>query len=156
MENKYRTFKPFDKVIYRLIYHVPTTWHCGIFSDYNEQNNHITLCSGFAFNLAKYDILPYESNEHLVGTTDEPEEEIKLEKGEWLMVCDDRSILPEEWRMRKYDGTDSSIRVFNNSSASLCGWNYAVRFSDFNPNDMKETRRHILCVKNSKVVKYKG
>lgn len=79
MENK-KQFKPYDRVIYRLNYSSPTTWHCGIFSDYNERKTHITLCSGFTFFLDKYDILPYEGNEHLVGTTGEPEEEIKLEK----------------------------------------------------------------------------
>ena len=148
MEKK---FKPFDKVLIRGIQY----WECSLYNFYDKEAKLHTVISTDEY-IHDDNILPYEGNEELVGTSDEPETEVKLDKGEWVMVCDDRSILPENWKIRRYDGTDSSIRVFNNSSASLCAWKYAIRFSDFNPNDMEETRRYILVVKNGKIIKYKG
>lgn len=32
-------------------------------------------------------------------------------------------------------------------------WKYCIPFSKFNPNDLEETRKHILCVKNGKLVR---
>lgn len=158
MENKHKEFKPFDRVIYRLTYSNPTTWHCGIFSDYNEQNNHITLCSGFAFLLANYEVLPYEGNEALVGTTDDPEGEIKLEEGEYIMVADEVNTSQYRWVLKNFAKIHDSHDCFRAHAldGNEYNWAYAVRFSDFNPSDMEETRKHILCVRNGRIVKYKG
>lgn len=153
MESEHKTFKPFDKVLVRQS--KITEWECDIYSHYNAMyNTHTTI--GYD-EVEKYNILPYEGNEQLAGTKDETEEEIRLEKGEWLFVSDDFSFRPEEWFLRKFDKCkNGGIYAFNTSSGKLSGWNYAIRFADFTPNDMTETLKHILCVKNGKIVKYRG
>lgn len=106
METTHKTFKPFDKVIFR-----PKDesymWICGLFSNYDGNGANIIGYEN-VLSFDEYNILPYEGNEHLVGTADEPEE------GEWI-VC-----------------------------------------STFNPADLDETKKYLLCVKNGKIVKYKS
>lgn len=155
METKHKEFKPFDKVLVRRESRPNeiVDWRADIFSHIDNDGFYVTIGLGI---VTKNDILPYEGNEHLVGTTDEPEEEVELRKGEWVMVSDEKSIDPELWRLRRFDGFGSTIRAFNNANGWLCTWGYAIKFSDFNPNDMEETKKHILCVKNGKIVKYKG
>lgn len=132
-------------------------WFYAIFSHYCENISYITISGGTIYNLDFYKILPYKGNEELVGTTNESEEEIKLKKGEWLMVADGDLLAPEEWRIRTYDSTtNNNIRAFNNSAGALVGWEYVVRFKDFDPSNMQETLKHILCVKNGKIIRYKG
>ena len=151
MEKK---FKPFDKVIYKLRHSAPTIWHCGIFSDYNKQNNHITLCSGFTFIFDKYNILPYEGNEELVGTSYEPEESIKLEEGELVVAKTDNG----NWVLANYK--EHSELPWNNidvvfSNGTRVSVDQIIRFSDFNTLPMEEIKKHILCVKNGKIIRYK-
>lgn len=150
MENKHKQFKPFDKVLVRQ--QTNYEWECDLYSHYNATyNTHVTI--GYD-DVESYNIIPYEGNEHLIGIIEEPE--IKLKRGEWVYVCDRVTSLIEEWKLRSFDGCRSgSIYAFNNISASLNSWLYVIRFSDFNPYDMEETRKHILCVKNGKVVRYK-
>lgn len=69
-------FKPFDKVIVRRPYKtelcIPEdVWLPGIFQ-YKSVNTSLYFVSGKAY----WDCIPYEGNEHLVGTTDKPKEEL--------------------------------------------------------------------------------
>ena len=145
MEKK---FKPFDKVLVR---DHEDVWHCDIYSHYNENaKGHVTLS---IFDVSDIHILPYEGNEHLVGTTDYPDEEVRLEEGELIFVDDtisDDIVLWNFTRFAQVSSSDSFATKFGNI------FKYAIRFSDFNPNDMVATKAKILCVKNGKVVRYKG
>ena len=70
MEKK---FKPFDKVIVKS--RTDEYWTCDLYSHYNhDSETHETLNR---IDLNDVDILPYEGNEHLVGTKDEPDEEAR-------------------------------------------------------------------------------
>lgn len=147
MENKHKQFNAFDKVLVR----VGTTneWECDFYSHYVEgaEYPHKTL----GWRLKDENIIPFEGNEHLVGTTDEPEEEIELKKGEWVVFFDKDEMGYPPFYIGRFDFIASNM--FNGETGvvrELC-----IRLSDFNPNDMKETKRHILCVKNGKVVRYK-
>lgn len=67
-------FKPFDKVLVRYPDKtelcVPNSaWLPGVFQ-YKSVNSNLYFVSGKAYK----DCIPYEGNEHLVGTTDEPKE----------------------------------------------------------------------------------
>lgn len=130
-------------------------WFYAVFSHYCENISYITISGGSIYNLDFYKILPYEGNEELVGTTDEPDEEIRLEEGEFLIcLAKINDFEQEDLLLGKFDKiTNSSIRI---KTQGISKWHYAIRFSDFNPNDMEETKKHILCVKNGKVVRYKG
>lgn len=218
MKNK--QFKCKDEVIYRfkagLWLGHPEPWTYGIFSHYNKDGSFVI--NGNSYQGIPIDILPYKGNEHLVGTTDEPqipllererqdtywnsctqlekaflresyndflkedvkgrsiledlcgkhnlqdepEEEIKLEEGEWIMVNDKIDLFPCNWELRYFGYTDETrfrayyteLQIATRSSRTI-KWKYAIRFSDFNPYDMEETKKHILYIKNGKVVRYK-
>ena len=149
MENKHKHFKPFQKVIVKS--KIDNKWHCEFYSHYNAEKNWHTVTIGTGID--DNEILPYEGNEALVGTNDESEEEIKLEKGEKIICSDhiDRlekgyGVLEDFYKIEGYSFmTDEGNWTYK----------YAIRFKDFNPNDMEETKKHILCVKNSKIIKYK-
>ena len=153
MEKK---FKCKDEVIFqnRLRFGVEKLiWNYGIVN--YEDEGYVYLVGGLYINKKTFKILPYEGNEHLVGTTDEPDEEVKLEKGEWLMVETQNNnwVSAKYRRPSKLSWNNIDVEFFNGHVVSV---NKIIRFSDFNPNDMEETKNHILCVKNGKVVKYKG
>lgn len=59
-------FKPFDKVLVR--YNSDSTWICDLYSHYSKKNEKYCCVGGFC----EY-CLPYEGNEHLLGTTDIPQ-----------------------------------------------------------------------------------
>lgn len=157
MEKK---FKCKDKVIYR-VENENALWTYGIFSHYihYEDGTCSAVINGNTLDTVFYQILPYVGNEHLVGTTDEPEPEIRLEEGEWIMVSNiANSIMPEDWNIRCFHSVNSQdqIKIFNNSSCEFHHWKYAIRFRDFDPSNMDGTRKHILEVKNGKIMKYKN
>ena len=148
---EHKEFKPFDKVLIRL--DANTDWQCDLYSHYdNEDNSHSTIGT-VIYN--EGDILPYEGNEELVGTTNEPDEldgEVKLEVGEFLFVVDRLVDNIELWAFVKhYQVLDKEFKTRDGLY-----WNYAIKFSDFNPYDFEESKKHILCVRNGKVIKYKG
>lgn len=148
METKHKEFKAFDKVLVRDDYN---EWYCGFYSHWsNAENNHALTSTG---HYKDDNILPYEGNEHLVGTTDEPDEEVKLEEGEYIVCFDDMQYCDSIHSFGLVKFTIVNHNLFYTSDINA--WKYAVRFYDFNPNDMEETFRHILCVKNGKIVKYK-
>ena len=150
MEKK---FKAYDRVLIKT--DVTAKWQCDLYSHWDsEYEYHVTV--GY-IPVSDRDILPYEGNEHLVGTTNEqPYEEVKLEKGEHLYVFNDKRDFPNNLSFsRFYYATKGSIKTFNGINAIHACWNFAIRFSDFNPNDMEETKKHILTVKNGKIIRYK-
>lgn len=147
-------FKPFDRVIVKRKEKC-NLWICAEFSHYN--GNFIVLVGGYEYNASMFDILPFAGNEYLVGTSDMPEEEVKLVEGEIIVVFDSiENLLNVDFcSVRKFlytcDNafTTNANILFTNSNT----WKYAIRFSDFNHNDIEETRKHILCVKDGKIVK---
>ena len=154
MENRHKQFKPYDRVLVR---DSDDRWQIDFYSRWNdEEKQHITLAYGDGLVLLDSDILPFEGNEHLVGTTDEPEEEIELKEGEWIFVCSFPEQFEAGWNLRQFKLIqEKRIYVTDRYASNYTNYNYAIPFKDFNPYDMEETRKHILCVKDSKVVKYK-
>lgn len=149
MENKHKQFAPFDRVLVR---DEEGKWLIDFYSHRNEDWNHVVLSFGPGLPFLEEDILPFEGHEHLLGTTDEPEEEVKLEKGEYgFFVTKPLMGNPQYYSFGRFSCTTNDCII--NSSGFF--YNYFIRFSDFNPNDMEETRKHILCVKNGRIVKYK-
>lgn len=157
METNNKTFKCKDEILlkYKLD---ESVWFHAIFSSYSNANTHIIISGGFKYSLDSYDILPYKGNKHLVGTTDEHYEEIKLEKGEYMWFSDNTSLsYMEKWLPKRFEeiDIDNYFISYDAYRETKYQWSYAIRFSDFNPNDMVETKKHVLCVKNGKVVKYR-
>ena len=146
MEKKFKTF---DRVIIRLGNKI---WKADLYSHYDEIPGLHKVVSGKQ--VGSNDILPYEGNEHLVGTTDEPDEEVRLEEGEWIIPADKVGVFEKVVNciIRQFDYVEDDLFKCKDSAA----WAFAIRFSDFNPNDMEETKKKILCVKNGKVIRYKG
>ena len=62
------TFKPYDKVLVRDNEY--DNWQCGLFSHYDEDDEYPYCCVGCHYAYC----IPYDGNEHLVGTTGEPKE----------------------------------------------------------------------------------
>ena len=145
MENK-KQFKPFDKVLVRDHENV---WQPDLYGFWDKcRDNHTTMTDSY---ISDSDILPYEGNEELVGTIDEPEEEVGLEEGELIFTsydteCEITNWVFERFKEVKHEGFKTNMGITK----------YSIRFSDFNHYDMEETKKHILCVKNGKIVRYKG
>ena len=154
METK--KFKCKDEVIYQNRVHFgdeKLTWNYGIVNYEDEDEGYVYLVGGLYINKKMFKVLPYEGNEELVGTSDKPEEEVRLEKGEWIIVFGNMSDFEEndDYCFAKFISVEDEKIYASNKII----WPFAIRFSDFNPNNMEETKKHILCVKNGKVVKYR-
>lgn len=148
-----QTFKPFDRIIIKpkVDYGI---WYCDLFSYYcQEDNNYFFTIGGNkeGYGFEDVDILHYAGNEYLVGTSDMPEEEVELKEGELVFAFDTIDNF-EEYMMvlRKFLGIYEDTIIGNSMH-----WKYCLPFSKFNHNDLEETKKHILCVKNGKLVKYK-
>lgn len=203
---EHKTFKPFEKV---LVQNLQGIWMIDFYSNWNEKwQGHQTFKVNGDYAQTDDGILPYEGNEHLVGTTDEPqipiseketqdaywancteeekanlrrsyneflkddargrsilekvcgkhnlqgeaEEEIKLEEGEYMFVINSIVETPYWWNLIQLDFVNT-YKFFDVDGGK---WDYAIKFSHFNPNDMEETKKHILCVKNGRIIRYKG
>lgn len=148
---KHKEFKPYDKV---LVKEMNDYWTCDFYSHYNSEfGSHETL---IIKRVEDENIIPFEGNEHLAGTTDEPEEEITIEIGEYCFgayIHNTRFIT--DWRIFQFDCIDSDDTFKERFGENRC-FNYAIRFSDFDPNDIEKTKKHILCAKDGKIVKYKN
>lgn len=65
------TFKPFDRFIYRgTDTPRPAIWHCAEFSD--TGHGMVRTTGGLALDPKDFEFRPYEGNEALVGTTNDP------------------------------------------------------------------------------------
>lgn len=151
MEKDHKIFKPYDRVLVR---EMNPIWSCDLYSHYNSNSRtHETITLR---NIEDDDILPYEGYEHLAGTSQEPEEEIQVELWEWIMALngclDEPSNEPSDWYLEQINHISGEENI---ETKRGCSYHYFIRFKDFNPNDMEETRKHILCVKNGKIIKYK-
>ena len=153
METTHKAFKPFQKVLVRTA--SDKKWNPDFISYYDEDANKY-YCIGLAYTSIE-DILPYESNEHLVGTTNEPEERIQVKYWEWIMAlsgCLEKpSNEPSDWYLEQFNHISGEENIETKRGCHYC---YFIRFSDFNPNDMEATKAKILCVKNGKIIRYKG
>lgn len=155
MEQK--KFKPFEKVIVKRKDRNEGEWTCCEFS--HIKAGYIVTVGGTKYSLEWYDILSFAGNETLVGTSDVPEEvaklkeeEVTLEPMELIFVFDK---LEHKGKLNNLVlGRFSCINgdKINTYDTSL-HWTYCIPFSKFNPNDIEETKKHILCVKNGKLVK---
>lgn len=146
MENK--QFKPFDKVLVRDFYDGDGRWVCDIYS--NEAGGHYgTIGKGYFE--SKY-IIPFEGNEHLLGTTDNPEdvkEEVKLEEGDFCFFAYNADCPNSYWFYGYLTGLEKELfRTIGHQPA------FAIPFKEFDPYNMEETRKHILRVSNGRVVRY--
>lgn len=153
MENKHKHFRPYDRVLVR---DSENRWQIDFYSHWSkEHGRYITLAYGNEFLITDGDVLPFEGNEHLVGTSDEPEEEIRLEEGEWLMVSDFiEGIKCMYFTSSKFEKIDESLFRVKLRLGSMY-YKYAIRASDYIPGDMEESKKKILCVKNGKIIRYK-
>ena len=72
-----RKFKPFDRVLVRDS--GDGVWNAGEYSHFDGEN-HMVMSQGWS------QCIPYEDNEHLVGTNQAPDEPEKFEFGEHVEV----------------------------------------------------------------------
>lgn len=157
---KHKEFKPFDKV---LVSDSNGIWQIDFYSHWSDEcEQHVTLAYGDGLKIDDNDILLFEGNEHLVGTTDEPDEEIDLKEGDWVMREDSKIFTSISTNFRPVKFIKVSDNLFEveeelNNGLKLSRWcNLCIRFSDFDPTDMEKTKKHILCAKDGKIVRYKG
>lgn len=151
-------FNPFDRIIVKRKDGIGNTilWTCCEFSHYDE--NYIATVGGNEYDSNLYEFLPYEGNSYLVGTSDMPDEYVELKEGDFVAVADDiEDIVRGYAYFRRFSAIISNAIYckYTAHSHRVCdySWKYCIPFSKFNPNDMEETRKHILCVKNGKLVK---
>lgn len=82
MEKKF-DFKPFDKVLVRN--HESNNWRVDLFGVYQREKNCPYLCVGDAYLYC----IPYEGNEHLLGTTDSYVEPYEPKDGDFVLIKTD-------------------------------------------------------------------
>lgn len=137
-----KEFKPFDKVLARIY----DTWEARFFNRIDITGKY-QLTSGAI--VREKDILPFEGNEHLLGTNNEPKEEIILKKGERIVCSDDINRL-----LNGYGVVETLSKVSNNviDDSEDCPWKYFILYSKF--KEEKNTKHDILCVLDGKIVRY--
>ena len=154
MEQKNK-FEPFERIIFRRE-HLKEKWTCGEFS--HIEGEYYVLAGNECFKIEDTDILPFEGNAHLVGTSDMPCESVELKEGDLVAVADDiEDIVHGYVSIRRFSAiVGNNLYCRENAhkdSREDVAWTYCIPFSQFNPNDMEETKKHILCVKNGKLVR---
>lgn len=140
-----KQFKPFDKILYR---NLKGTWFPDLYA--------CSTTSGFHFMIGQRnivqdkDIISYEGNEHLVGTCDEPEEEITLAVGE-LVILSESIVSLKEGRgtVLYYKG----IIRGNIATTNGFSYTYCIPMSKYDLKNLEETRKWILTVENEKLIK---
>ena len=138
-----KKFKPFEKILYRCQNKI---WYP---SFYQCSNGKYHFVVGEDEHIEDDDIILYIGNEHLAGIFGEPEEEITLAKGEYIAVSDRLDRLEQGFgTIRKFVNTTKESIVSTSES-----WVYCIPFSKFNPNNLEETKKWILKVKDGKLVK---
>lgn len=162
METKtLKVFKPYDKVLLTAKDPQNYGWFCAMFSHYLNGNYAFRLMGGKICNLSEYDILPYEGNEHLIGTSDAPEEPVYISTGEWVMAYMGTGVFgtstdPSAYKMCCFRSIsdDDRILVFNQCICSEpIEVAYIIPFSKFNPTDMATTVKYALVAKNGTLIK---
>lgn len=157
--NMEKKFKCKDEVIFRYDdgSGMKSYWTFGIFSHY--QGDDLVAIGNMVYGLDCTEVLPYEGNEHLVGTYDEPSEEIKLKTGEILVLGEYESsvlrgygMLQRFSRISSAEGSDRLIIAHNDYGIETT-WKFCIPLSKFNPDDMEATKKEILTVVAGKLVK---
>ena len=96
-----------------------------------------------------------ENNNYNPNTTFETNEEIILENGEWVIGVEGNFDNRRSYRYIIYKaifdkpGCEHGFRDNNERI-----WDFIVRKSDFDINNLEETKKHILCVKDGKITRY--
>lgn len=142
-----RKFKCKDEVIVRLK-KPGCCWFYGVVS--HSGDDYVTLSGGFRHPYEIYDVLPYEGNEHMVGTLNEVNtDEVLLEIGE--LLCGFWGIDD----LGTYNiGMGKFIQVMGDEiETENASYMYCIPFSKFNPDDLEATKKEILMVKDGKLVK---
>lgn len=103
------TFEPFQKVLVR----IGDTWYGDFFSHTDEEG--YNLVGGGVPTIEN--LIPYEGNEHLLGTTDSPNPKWKPKVGELVAVTDS---LEESWKARRFVRTDGPHFVCNKEKGLEC------------------------------------
>lgn len=142
-----RKFKCKDEVIVRLK-ETGSSWFYGVVSHADDAS--VVLSGGFRHPYERYDILPFYGNEHLVGTTNEPEEEIILAKGEFILLSESAiNIQKGIGTVLNYSEIVGSAIIATNGN----GYSYGIPMSKYNPDNLEETRKWILMVNGGKLIK---
>lgn len=144
-----KQFKPFDKVLFR---YENSIWYPSFYQGNNNTEHYVI---GLNDTIEDHNILPYEGNEHLVGTCDEPEKEITLKEGEYYWFTNDSGMsYPELWKLRKLEKIQSNnFLIYDDYAEDNFIYYNAIKQSDFNPHNMFESQKHMIRVKNGKLVK---
>lgn len=153
---EHKIFKPFERVIIRPK-DKSDIWIHGLFDNYDEKGIKVIIGDKYyILSSDKYEFLSYEGNEELVGTTNDPEEEIILEVGEFIIASDNI------YALRIGLGSIGEFRGIKDNRFLKSGfeqygvpYEYIIRFKDFDPSNMEETRKHILEIRNGKI-RYKN
>ena len=141
-----KKFKPFDKVLVR---HRSDDYWVPTFYKFNDGiAYHFVLDE--TFSITDSYIIPYEGNEHLAGTIGEPEEKITLAVGELILMSDNVNVLSEGRGTVLYYKEIVGKTII---SMNRQGYTYCIPISKYNPNNLEETRKWILTVKDGKLVK---
>lgn len=156
---KRKKFEPFERVLFRQVVDFNpmagddnnTKWECGFYSHYDTTNNIHRLVGEFW--ACDDDIISFEGNEDLVGTNNEPEPEERLERGDCIVVSSTLSRLEEGCGIVKYFAKVGVDGIYVVSKEDKEFWKYAIPFQQFDPKNLEETKKHILYVKNGKLVK---
>lgn len=148
MEKK---FKCKDEIIFR--FSKERQWKYSVFSHYDSDGKTIHIIGGTIS--TQWEILPYKDNEHLVGTTDEPEEQFGLERGDLVVVGDflgDDTILGSIRKfllVTKHDG----IMCYMTDPNAPSVWQYCIPLSKYDINNVEATKKEILTTRNGKLIK---
>ena len=150
MGNKHKEFEPFEKVLVRNL--KDSAWLCDLYCYYHEHSKcHVTMSKGI---FSENNIVAYNGNEHLLGTINKPEEIVDL-RGEYIIAFNTLKDINKD----NSNGILCKYRYIIGDGFSVPGeqfsYSYCIKLSDFNPNDIEETRKHILHIKNGNIVKYK-
>ena len=119
------SFKPFDKVLVRDD-SAGDGWRASFFSHYRD--GHPVTINGWEFDR----MIPFEGNEHLVGTKDMPEPELK--KGDTVLVWK-KGDIAKAIRVYSYYDCDFNQHMTygfllkNGSATELQSWDYAEKFA---------------------------
>ena len=108
-------FEPFQKVLVRDSDDMK--WKCSLFS-YYEEKDELYFCCGIPWEMC----LPYEGNEHLLGTTDSPtppEPEFKF--GDHVEVRDDET---SSWRKAVFLSVSKGSYYCVIEPAGACLWKF--------------------------------
>lgn len=105
-------FEPFQKVLVR----VGDTWYGDFFSHTDEEGYNL-VGGGVP---TSENLIPYEGNEHLLGTTDSPKPKWTPKPGELVAVADS---LEETWRARRFFARNETLFLcYREKGLETEGW----------------------------------